>query len=62
MPERGKVVAVWLAGDGVVIKRYLGVENGLLLFGNDNRTHRAVFEAPEGSTVVGVAVGRYLKG
>lgn len=62
MPERGKVVAVWLAGDGVVIKRYLGVESGLLLLGNDNRIHRAVFEAPEGSMVVGVAVGRYLRG
>lgn len=62
LPERGKVVAVWLAGDGVVIKRYLGVENGLLLLGNDNRAYRAAFEAPEGSTVVGVAIGRFLRG
>ncbi|WP_170146463.1 XRE family transcriptional regulator [Meiothermus granaticius] len=62
LPERGKVVAVWLAGDGVVIKRYLGVENGLLLLGNDNRAYRAAFEAPEGSTVIGVAIGRFLRG
>ncbi len=61
--EVGKVVSVWFADDGVCVKRYLGeTKTGLLLLGNENTTeHPRVFEAPLGSKITGVVVGRYQR-
>ena len=62
MSTKDKAVAVWLADDGVVIKRFLGeTEGGLLYLGNDNPTH-APFLAPPGSRIVGVVVKRVKEG
>ena len=62
LAAKGKAVAVWLADDGVVIKRFLGeTEDGLLYLGNDNPTH-APFLAPPGSRIVGVVVKRVKEG
>jgi len=37
---KGRAVAVWLADNGVAIKRFLGeTEDGLLYLGNDNPIH-----------------------
>ena len=42
-----KTVAVWLADDGVVIKRFLGeTEDGLLYLGNDNPAHPPFLAPP----------------
>jgi len=62
LASKGRAVAVWLADDGVVIKRFLGeTEDGLLYLGNDNPTH-APFLAPPGSRIVGVVVKRVKEG
>ncbi len=62
LAAKGKAVAVWLADDGVVIKRFLGeTEDGLLYLGNDNPAHPP-FLAPPGSRIVGVVVKRVKEG
>ena len=62
LAAKGKAVAVWLADDGVVIKRFLGeTEDGLLYLGNDNPAYPP-FLAPLGSRVIGVVVKRVKEG
>ena len=62
LTKKGKAVAVWLADDGVVIKRFLSeTEDGLLYLGNDNPA-LAPFLAPPGSKIIGVVVKRVKEG
>ena len=62
LAAKGKAVAVWLADDGVVIKRFLGeTEDGLFYLGNDNPAYPP-FLAPLGSRVIGVVVKRVKEG
>jgi SOS-response transcriptional repressor LexA len=59
--EPGKVVAVHIPDDGLIVKRYYGIaESGLPLLGNDNREVQPnVFPAPDGAAIYGVAIGRW---
>lgn len=59
--DRGKIVAVHIPDDGLVVKRYYGMsEDGSLILGNENRSVQPLtFEAPEGSTIYGVSIGRW---
>jgi SOS-response transcriptional repressor LexA len=63
-PQLGVVIAVHVPDDGLIIKRYFGDGgSGTLLLGNDNTTSTPrVFEAPEGASVYGVAIGRWDPG
>lgn len=57
----GKVVAVHIPDDGLIVKRYLGVaKSGLLLLSNDNpEIAPKVFEAPDGAVIFGASLGSW---
>lgn len=58
--ELGQVVAVHIPDDGLIVKRYYGGDNGLLVLGNENRSiEPRTFPAPEGSAIYGVSIGRW---
>ena len=56
----GKVVAVWVADNGVVIKRFLGLYGELLSLASDTHAGPVVEQPPVGSKIIGVAIGRYV--
>lgn len=60
--QRGSVVAVHVPDDGLIVKYYYGVtENGRLILGHANPDYEPqVFEAPDGSAIYGVSVGRWI--
>lgn len=60
--RRGSVVAVHIPDDGLIVKEFYGVsEEGRLILGHANPSYEPrVFEAPDGATIFGVSVGRWI--
>lgn len=59
--DLGRIVAVHVPDDGLIVKRFFGVsDTGRLLLGNDNRdVVPNVFEAPDGARVYGMSIGKW---
>ena len=53
----GQVVAVHFPNDGLVVKRFMGIQDRRIMLGNENKDYEFAFEAPEGATIRGVSLG-----